>query len=57
VYLEAYVREIEYRGRIRNRDTADLVEPAKAILGSRKKPGCREAIRRLESLMKILERL
>jgi hypothetical protein len=56
-YLEAYVREIEYRGRIRDRDTAELLAPVKAILASRKKPNYREAVRQLESLMEILERL
>jgi hypothetical protein len=57
VYLEAYVREIEYRGRIRNRDTAELLAPVKAVLASRKKPNYPEAVRQLESLMEILERL
>jgi hypothetical protein len=57
LYLEAYIREIEYRGRVRNRDTADLVEPVKVLLQSGRRPGCREAVRRLESLMEVLERL
>jgi hypothetical protein len=57
LYLEAYIREIEYRGRIRNRDTAEFVEPVKAMLDSGKRPGCREAVRLLESLREVLERL
>jgi hypothetical protein len=57
VYLEAYIREIEYRGRLRNRDTADLVEPVKAVLRSGKRLGRREAVRHLESLRDVLERL
>ncbi|MDR0451038.1 MAG: hypothetical protein LBH26_07210 [Treponema sp.] len=57
VYLEEYVREIEYRGRIGNRDTTELVEPAKAALASGKRLSSPEALRLLESLRKILERL
>jgi hypothetical protein len=57
LYLEAYIREIEYRGRLRNRDTADLVEPVKAALGSGKRLSSPEAVRRLESLMEVLRRL
>jgi hypothetical protein len=57
VYAEAYIREIEYRGRTRNQETAELLAPAKAALGAKKKLSSREAIRLLESLMGILERL
>ncbi|MDR0997665.1 MAG: hypothetical protein LBL70_01240 [Treponema sp.] len=57
VYAEAYIREIEYRGRTRNQETAGLLAPAKAALSSKKKLSYREAIRLLESLMGILEHL
>jgi hypothetical protein len=61
LYLEAYVREIEYRCRTRGREAAELLGPVKAELASgmtsKKKLNYHAAIRRLESLMDVLERL
>jgi hypothetical protein len=54
-YLEAYIREIESRGR--NRETAVALEPVKAAISSEKKLNNHEAIRHLETLMDVLERL
>jgi hypothetical protein len=54
-YLEAYVREIESRGR--NRETRAALAPVKAALSSEKKLNNHEAIRHLETLMDVLERL
>jgi hypothetical protein len=57
LYLEAYIREIEYRGRLRGRDTAEFVEPVKAALGSGKRLSSPEALRFLASLMEVLRGL